>query len=124
MVVWTVDGLLDGASDGIEVGSSDACSLGLFEGIEVAGDELGAFDGLEVGSGDDGVGLGRRDGAFVVGILLGLELGWTVKRSVGDTVGLKDARLDDVAVDGALVEGSPVTCVAVVLLLDPLFLAS
>lgn len=124
MVVWTVDGLFDGTPDGIEVGTSDACSLGLFEGIEVAGDELGKLDGLEVGSGDDGVVLGRRDGAFVVGISLGLVLGCTVKLSVGDAVGLEDARPEDVAVVGAMVEGSPVTFVAVVLLLDPLFLAS
>ena len=44
MVVWT---------DGIEVGTSGACSLGLFEGFEVVGDELGAFDGLGVGLGGE-----------------------------------------------------------------------
>ena len=52
------DGLFDGMAEGNEVGKSDACSLGLFEGIEVVGVGLGALTGLKVGTGDDGVVLG------------------------------------------------------------------
>ena len=122
------DGLFDGMAEGIDVGKSDACSLGLFEGIDVVGVGLGALTGLKVGTGDDGVVLGRRDGTSVVGILLGIELGCVVKLSVGDAVGLEDERPDEETVVGALVDGSPspspVAFVAEVVLLDAFFLAS
>ena len=57
IVVCTVgllEGISDGIPDGISVGTSDACSLGLLEGIEVVGDALGVLDGVRVGAGDDG----------------------------------------------------------------------
>ena len=120
------DGLFDGMAEGIDVGKSDACSLGLFEGIDVVGVELGALTGLKVGTGDGGVVLGRRDGTSVVGISLGIELGCVVKLSVGDAVGLEDEKPDEEAVVGALVDGSPspVAFAAEVVLLDAFFLAS
>ncbi len=117
IVVWTV-GLLDG----ISVGTSDACSLGLLEGIDVVGDALGILDGVRVGAGDDGGLLGRTDGVYVVGVPLGVELGCAVKMSVGDRVGLEEGLMDGVAVVG-LLEGRSLV-IFVVVIFNSLFFAS
>eukprot|EP00986_Skeletonema_menzelii_P005294 scaffold1896_cov140-Skeletonema_menzelii.AAC.5 len=99
-----VVGDVDGADDGVLLGSADGKLLGAADGLD-DGDELGMLVGWVDGDAEDGIKLGLPVGSAdgnadgdAVGMFVGDELGLVVGCADGDTEGLDDGAYEAVTV--------------------------